>query len=360
MDSYYCPKCGANFRAQSGFNPHVFENSLDSWTCWGCGESSYRFDTTSYHDASFTPKGSDESYYCPTCGSMLNAQDRFSVRVFEESYNSWTCRSCGRSCDRFSADTSPNLYYDYESNGENYTSSGYVSPFLYNLFYSMLDDHFKLDEDRQKMKREEELRQLEEERLLREQEEALRKQKEEEREIRKQKIIKFLKIVFFRKIEVPLSSSECIGRNYEEITETFKEAGFTRVRTSFIDDLWPETFSQENEVASISVNDAYSFDRHYKALIPSKVVIQYHTAHLEYVPYINKKARGIDYKTVFNEYKARGFTNIELVPLNDLRPRAKRKNERVESVSVNGAENYSAKVKIRIDSHIVIRYHSYR
>lgn len=79
MDEYYCPNCDAILNDQLGFDP---DNG--SWTCTSCGkllmdEDVYEGDT--YEGV---------AWYCDECDALLNRQSGFS-----DSCGTWTCTECG-------------------------------------------------------------------------------------------------------------------------------------------------------------------------------------------------------------------------------------------------------------------------
>ena len=69
--------------------------------------------------------------------------------------------------------------------------------------------------------------------------------------------------------------------------------------------------------------------------------------------------RGRNYKEVVEDFEDKGFTNIRVEPIEDLRIGWVVKYEEVEEISVGGDTNYDAGVLVPADTEVVIRYHSY-
>lgn len=69
--------------------------------------------------------------------------------------------------------------------------------------------------------------------------------------------------------------------------------------------------------------------------------------------------KGRDYESVVNDFKEQGFTNINLVELDDLVTGWMTKEGEVESVSVDGDIDYKADTWYPNDVEVVISYHTF-
>jgi len=69
--------------------------------------------------------------------------------------------------------------------------------------------------------------------------------------------------------------------------------------------------------------------------------------------------KGRDYQEVVKDFEEKGFTNISLIPLDDLITGWLTKDGEVESVSVDGDENYSPDRWYPNDVKVVISYHTF-
>lgn len=79
MLEYYCPNCNATLDDQPGFDP-----ALGTWKCTECGQG--LMDDDIYYGDTFE----GIVWRCDNCNSLLNRQDGFS-----DSYGSWICTECG-------------------------------------------------------------------------------------------------------------------------------------------------------------------------------------------------------------------------------------------------------------------------
>lgn len=64
-----------------------------------------------------------------------------------------------------------------------------------------------------------------------------------------------------------------------------------------------------------------------------------------------------NYQEVVDEFQACGFTNISLLPIKDLINGWIVKVGSVESISINGKEQFKKKAKFKPDATVVIKYH---
>lgn len=79
------------------------------------------------------------------------------------------------------------------------------------------------------------------------------------------------------KISVGVSSSELVGKNYEDVVSTLKEAGFTNVETEILDDLITGWLKEDGEVEKVKIDGKTSFSSDSKFDDDAKIVVVYHT-----------------------------------------------------------------------------------
>ena len=192
------------------------------------------------------------------------------------------------------------------------------------------------------------LRELE----LQRQQEAIRKAR------RKAAWKKFWNVVLRKKLEIPLSSDECKGKQYEDVVNAFTNAGFVRILTKPVDDLRADNNLLKGRVVSVSVKKSTEFDASNRYRITSPIIVSYHDVHKSRVPIASREVKKNDIDYVVSSFKTAGFLNVEAIPLNDLKPKKNKRNGKVVSVSINGSKKYSRRKKLRIDSNIQIKYHS--
>lgn len=79
------------------------------------------------------------------------------------------------------------------------------------------------------------------------------------------------------RINMPSSSEEFEGVNYEDAVTKLQKAGFTNVETKILDDLVTGWLTKDGEVERVSVDGDTDFSEGSKYLPDAKVVVTYHT-----------------------------------------------------------------------------------
>ena len=73
----------------------------------------------------------------------------------------------------------------------------------------------------------------------------------------------------------------------------------------------------------------------------------------------SKKYKGDDYQDVVVELEKMGFSNIETVPLGDLKKGIIHEDGHVKEVSINGNTKFKEGEIFDIDAVVIVSYHSY-
>jgi hypothetical protein len=79
------------------------------------------------------------------------------------------------------------------------------------------------------------------------------------------------------KIAVGISSDEVVGKNYEEVVLTLKQAGFTNVETMAINDLVTGWLTKNGEVEKVEIDRYTTFRADSKYDASTRIVVHYHT-----------------------------------------------------------------------------------
>ena len=104
MSEYYCPNCGADLEDQSGFDPDE-----GTWTCTNCGQTLYGDDI-----AETMVLFDGVVWHCDSCGAVLNKQPGFIDSCF-----TWHCTDCGYA-NRISEDDIYESEDDYQNSRNEY------------------------------------------------------------------------------------------------------------------------------------------------------------------------------------------------------------------------------------------------
>ena len=75
----------------------------------------------------------------------------------------------------------------------------------------------------------------------------------------------------------PRSAKKCKNKNYKDIVEEFKEAGFTNIETKSLEDMIIGLLVSEDEIKTISIDDKDDFDEGDVFKKNAKIVISYHS-----------------------------------------------------------------------------------
>ncbi len=162
-----------------------------------------------------------------------------------------------------------------------------------------------------------------------------------------------------KRITIGISSSELIGLDYERAEELLKNNGFTYVVTEPLRDLETYEKSRKNMVSAVDIHGDESFDADDMYPYDNRIVLTYHSIKEEYIPVSAKDVKNYNYHEVNDMLKEAGFVNVRFVPDNDLIIGFINKEDMVESLSVDGDDNYSSGRMFPSDTEIVITYHAF-
>lgn len=161
-------------------------------------------------------------------------------------------------------------------------------------------------------------------------------------------------------IRVGYSSESLIGKNYKEVVSSLEESGFTRIDTEVIDDLEASQSTQDELVSLVKIGRSDSFSETTKYPSNYKVVVTYHTMKMVAVPMSSKAAKGENYEDISKKFKESGFTNVTFEIEYDIITGWLTKDGEVKSVSIDGDKKYSEGDMYKVNSEIVINYHTLR
>lgn len=159
---------------------------------------------------------------------------------------------------------------------------------------------------------------------------------------------------------VGVSSYSVIDKNYEEIENILTKAGFKNIVTILESDLDGLDLHQECFVSEITINNRNYFDKEDKFPYDSEIIIRYHSAKTVDVPLSSKKIKGMNYNDIKQKLEDLGFVDIELKKDEDLIFGWIHKDGEIESISIDGNKNFDENYNTRIDSKIIITYHTYK
>ena len=347
-----CPNCGAGLDDQ-----WCFADYQNNWKCTECGAHLHH----SYSDDEYTVM----KHICPNCDAPLDIQ-----WGFNEYDDDWECTECGAhlhhdysddedeevdsdsssdddddedesddSSDSYSSGCSYSSSSSAPYNSSNNKSNGYSSGQNYSSSHTSSANTYS--------------------------------SKPKKKANWKLRIIGTLFLIvaviiaagyYEIKLLIPVghASTDLVGRDYEYVVDTLKEAGFSSVTSTEIADLPLSKISEENKVDAIKIGfaDEFSVTSKYPSNFP--VVITYHTLEKYAVPMSSKEAKGANYKDVVDRFKDAGFENITLEVEYDIITGWMTDDGEVKSVVINDDKKFSSGKEYRADAEIVITYHTYR
>ena len=156
--------------------------------------------------------------------------------------------------------------------------------------------------------------------------------------------------MYLQEIPMTESSKQYIGKNFEEVCQLLKDQGFQNISISKITQKGMMT--KDGEVINIRVDDKDGFDAYEWYSINASIVIEYYEHETEEeiaaahpgqlrTPDSAKHCIGKTYTEVFEEFKAVGFLNIELVEYRKEKKSWLIRNNAVNQISINGQTQFA-------------------
>lgn len=404
MAEYFCTKCGAILNDQPGFDPDI-----GYWECTECGE--VLLDDDVYDGDNF--KGI--AWFCDNCGALLNRQPGFSDLYiswectecgyrngiteadivteikfkcpacgvtldfqpdFDEYNNDWECTACGTklhhdySFDQYEVveeDYNDYNYDEYAYNGYDYNDYGdddddndYNGGYNYNY------------ESNTSQKSKSSNKTVSYQKSSAEDYSAKFKSTKNKKEWSWKKfligllvtiillVILVVKYELKQRIPVGYSPTDLIGKDYVQVENCLKAAGFTNVSTKEIPDLSIDQKGQDNLVIGVTIGNYKNFDRDSEFPSNFDVLITYHSLQRYTPPMSSEDAKGQSYIDVEQQFRKAGFENIKFEIEYDILLGWIINDGEVKSVTIDGAKKFSTEDPYKVDSEIVITYHAFK
>lgn len=159
-------------------------------------------------------------------------------------------------------------------------------------------------------------------------------------------------------LDVPIA--EFVGKMYMDVRGRLIENGFTNIETVPVKDIYTESHYVPGEVEKIIIDKKYVGERGEMIPHDEKILIVYHLKRELDFPYSSRQVRKLNCKTLLIDLRNNGFTNINLIPIKDLKCGWLVKEESVEKVSLNRQEKYKKDLVIDYDTEIEIFYHTFK
>ena len=162
-------------------------------------------------------------------------------------------------------------------------------------------------------------------------------------------------------IRMPLSRTDCIGKNYQTIVDNLTTEGFHNIKIVPYPDLSKDRQDEDGKITRITINNSEVFYLGDYFAADSIIQIDYHTIDPErmadvMIPASYDSFTEIDYLDACREFLKAGFTNITLIPKYDVRFYEGSKSGVVQSVTVNGESTFIKGIWLPYDTEVRITY----
>lgn len=163
-----------------------------------------------------------------------------------------------------------------------------------------------------------------------------------------------------KSIEIGISSTHAIGKNYEQVVDVLEMNGFINIDVFPEYDLGIEDIVQENNVSKIEIRGDDEFDASSKYPYDARIKITYHMVKNIYMPVSYKNAKRMNYTELEENLNEAGFMNVTTQAEYDLITGWLTKDGSVKDVSINGNTDFSENSSYRPDAEIIIIYHTFK
>ena len=162
-------------------------------------------------------------------------------------------------------------------------------------------------------------------------------------------------------IRMPLSRTDCIGKNYQTIVDKMTAEGFHNIKIVPYADLSMDRKEQDGKITRITINNSEEFYLGDYFAADSIIQIDYHTLDPErmadvQIPASYDSFTEMDYLAACKEFLSAGFTNITLIPKYDVRFYEGSKSGVVQSITVNGESTFLKGIWLPYDTEVRITY----
>ena len=147
--------------------------------------------------------------------------------------------------------------------------------------------------------------------------------------------------------------------NYEDLYDTFRNAGFDNADYDGLGDLTSSSDKLNETIKSVTVNGSESFKKGDKMMSDVKILISYHSVKTVYLPVdkydLEEDKDAIYYEDAVTQFKKKGFTDVSTRTTED----ASKEEGRVTDIVVNGERIITEYISSApVDATIVIVYNT--
>ena len=158
-------------------------------------------------------------------------------------------------------------------------------------------------------------------------------------------------------IEMPISSNDAIGLNYKDIQSLLAQSGFVNVKTVGVKGPPRGDVTEDGQVTNVLDSASTELLAGDKYRPDAPITIYYRIIELT-TPISNEDIGDINYIELKELFEEAGFRNITVIPVYDLLIGWFVKEGNVNSVKINGSEEFTLNDKYGSDAVVEITYHA--
>ena len=143
-----------------------------------------------------------------------------------------------------------------------------------------------------------------------------------------------------KELSLPVSSSEVMTMDYENLYDMFRKAGFTNVHYNGMDDLKSSSDEKNETIAKVTVDGKSTFEQGDSVMSDKEIQIYYHSVKKESIPVSKYDLEHEDmyYEDVITQIESKGFTNVSTRAVED----ASKDEGVTKEIIVNGKSDGSS------------------
>lgn len=172
------------------------------------------------------------------------------------------------------------------------------------------------------------------------------RKKEERRQVRNKR----LKAFFFNKknLELEYSTSSFVGKDLTEVLNDLTRSGFNNCKAVSVKDIYVGSNKNVDEVEQVTINGQTQIGQ--GAMVPydAEILITYHQKREIEIPFNVREVTKMTYEQVADVLTGIGFTEVNTLPLKDLKTGWIKKVNSVRQVAVVGIENIKKRNEVGV------------
>ena len=161
-------------------------------------------------------------------------------------------------------------------------------------------------------------------------------------------------------IPVYYNHSDLVSLSYNAVKDKLETAGFINISTIAAGDLTLEQTELEDVVFDIIINDNTAFNKNEKYPYDAEILVYYHTVTPVCSPISSKDIKRQNHLDIQKQFQEAGFVNISVEPIYDIVLGWFVSDGEIESITINGEDEFYKGEEFRPDDAVIIKHHTLR